>query len=608
MQTYGWGAGILNSEELTDVSTLYVGTEGQSKRMEALKISCRLPEGVTLKYRAHVQTYGWLDWVDAGDSTKYAGTEGQSKRMEGIQISVSGLTDYKILYRAHVQTYGWLDWVDAEDPNAYAGTDHESKRMEALEIAIVADSEYTYKDNGNGQHKVEYKGKLIGIEDCSYGDWTVDTESSAKTITLAQECALCGHKATEASKTLATVFEEAAENGDGVVTLKSLNVNKAITVPEENTLVVDSLTGTSKITNKGTIIARKIDDEVNIVNSGETASVTVKGKYVKGEGNVLNDAMKVKAVSNIEVEEGSVAQTITAVETIKKGRKLTIELNGTTVKSTLESDYMIDNKGDLTIVDGKLVNTGKGGIKTTGNLEIIGGSIQGQERGICVGDTIGASLKNAVVTIKDATITVNDKNSDDEGHAIMIYGNNGNVTLENVNVTAKNTCVCTNGKSKNSSFTVTGGKLTSLAGTAVYLPASGNSTFTDTEIVGKQGLEAFAGSLTLKGVTVTANGEAEPNTLTTGEETKGGHAILLRVDEDYNADTKAKTLTLDVIDSVITSKNSFAVHVMQHGTNNCIVKTVNISYDRGSVVKGKTVAQSVDGNVTAKVVTTGIED
>ncbi len=147
VQTYAW-----LKENVVDSQTVRVGTEGKAKRMEALEINVEAPEGVTLKYRAHVQTYGWQNWVTADNKsgTNYIGTTGQRKRVEGIQIVVEGLEGYELKYRAHVQTYGWLDWVTAESSTDgltfietehkginYAGTSGVRKRMEALEIMLV---------------------------------------------------------------------------------------------------------------------------------------------------------------------------------------------------------------------------------------------------------------------------------------------------------------------------------------------------------------------------------------------------------------------------------------------------------------------------------------
>lgn len=138
VQTYGW---LAYSPDIT-------GTEGESKRMEALDLNVKTPAGVTVKYRAHVQGIGWQDWVTADNTkgTNLIGTSGESKRVEAIQIVVEGSSDYVIRYRTQVQTYGWLDWVEAGNSikeaetlkaGTYAGTSGESKRMEAMQISII---------------------------------------------------------------------------------------------------------------------------------------------------------------------------------------------------------------------------------------------------------------------------------------------------------------------------------------------------------------------------------------------------------------------------------------------------------------------------------------
>ncbi|MBQ8165479.1 MAG: hypothetical protein IJZ96_00425, partial [Lachnospiraceae bacterium] len=60
----------------------------------------------SIEYRVHRQTYGWTDWVNAGQP---AGTTGESKRLEGIQIRLTGelAEHYSVKYRVHIQTYGW---------------------------------------------------------------------------------------------------------------------------------------------------------------------------------------------------------------------------------------------------------------------------------------------------------------------------------------------------------------------------------------------------------------------------------------------------------------------------------------------------------------------
>ena len=107
------------------------GTEGQAKRLEAIKITLKDLKDVKVKYQTHVQDIGWQDWKYDGT---LAGTEGQSKRLEAIRIELEESDKYSIMYRVHIQDIGWQDWrYDGEK----AGTEGQSKRLEAIQIKIV---------------------------------------------------------------------------------------------------------------------------------------------------------------------------------------------------------------------------------------------------------------------------------------------------------------------------------------------------------------------------------------------------------------------------------------------------------------------------------------
>lgn len=129
-QTYGW----LDWTENGNIS----GTTGESKRLEAVQINLE-HQGYTgnIEYRTHVQTYGWSDWTSNGE---VSGTTGEAKRMEAIQIRLTGelAEHYDIYYRVHAQTYGWMGWAAN---GAVAGTSGYAKRMEAIEIQLVKKGE-----------------------------------------------------------------------------------------------------------------------------------------------------------------------------------------------------------------------------------------------------------------------------------------------------------------------------------------------------------------------------------------------------------------------------------------------------------------------------------
>lgn len=126
VQTYGWLGRSYDGE----VS----GTTGQSKRLEAIRIS--FPDSMvrgSIKYRVHSQTYGWLPWVSNG---QLAGVTGQAKRLEAIEIALEGPVSekYDIYYRVHCQGIGWMDWVSN---GQLAGTVKRAKRLEAIQIKLV---------------------------------------------------------------------------------------------------------------------------------------------------------------------------------------------------------------------------------------------------------------------------------------------------------------------------------------------------------------------------------------------------------------------------------------------------------------------------------------
>ena len=142
VQTYGWLDWVYGDE--------IAGTEGKAKRMEAIQIQVVDKDGnptdkVHVEYRVHAQSYGWLDWVSDGET---AGTIGKAKRLEAIQIHLKGSdgTQCKVKYKTHVQSYGWMDTVDSDE---VAGTEGKAKRMEAIIISLEDAIEQPV-DPGNG--------------------------------------------------------------------------------------------------------------------------------------------------------------------------------------------------------------------------------------------------------------------------------------------------------------------------------------------------------------------------------------------------------------------------------------------------------------------------
>lgn len=126
VQDYGWLEDVKDGE--------LSGTEGEAKRMEAIKLSLLgAPYAGDISYRTHVQSYGWLNNVSSG---AVSGTSGERKRLEAIQINLTGemAEHYDVYYRVHAQSYGWLGWAKNGES---AGTQGLAKRLEAIEVQLV---------------------------------------------------------------------------------------------------------------------------------------------------------------------------------------------------------------------------------------------------------------------------------------------------------------------------------------------------------------------------------------------------------------------------------------------------------------------------------------
>ena len=81
VQTYGNQKWMKTGEK--------AGTTGQSKRLEAIQmyLTGDLAEQYDIYYSTHCQTFGWTKWVKGSDQdSSWCGTQGLSKRIEAIKI------------------------------------------------------------------------------------------------------------------------------------------------------------------------------------------------------------------------------------------------------------------------------------------------------------------------------------------------------------------------------------------------------------------------------------------------------------------------------------------------------------------------------------------
>ena len=133
------------------------GTEGQCKRLEAIRI--KLPDGVSgsIEYRTHIQDIGWeKNWSKDGAKS---GTEGQCKRLEAIQIKLTGEVEknYDVYYSVHAENFGWLGWAKNGEE---AGTAGYGYRLEAIRIQLVTKGDKAPELIGT--IKEAMKARLVG--------------------------------------------------------------------------------------------------------------------------------------------------------------------------------------------------------------------------------------------------------------------------------------------------------------------------------------------------------------------------------------------------------------------------------------------------------------
>ena len=100
------------------------GTEGQEKRIEAIKINCDIP----IKYRVHMEEKGWSNWKSNNET---AGTIGESRRIEAIEI----VSEKVLKGQAHVQNEGWQK--EQIGSPIILGTTGKSLRLEAFKLEFV---------------------------------------------------------------------------------------------------------------------------------------------------------------------------------------------------------------------------------------------------------------------------------------------------------------------------------------------------------------------------------------------------------------------------------------------------------------------------------------
>lgn len=134
VQTYGWLDAVADG--------VTSGTTGEGKRLEAIKITP--PDGWELEVAVHLQGIGDKVYkgIKKGKSSgrgssvtdPIVGSVGEGRRMEAIRIhAVKKTGSGQLKYRVHMQGIGWGPWCS---DNQWAGTKGEARRIEAIQIKI----------------------------------------------------------------------------------------------------------------------------------------------------------------------------------------------------------------------------------------------------------------------------------------------------------------------------------------------------------------------------------------------------------------------------------------------------------------------------------------
>ncbi len=168
VQSYGW------QDWRTDGASS--GTTGEGKRLEAIEIFLDQAHSGGVEYRTHVQSYGWQDWRTDG---VLSGTTGEAKRLEAIEIRLTGeiSEQYDIYYRTHLQSCGWMGWAKNGSPSGSSGF---SRRLEAIEIRLLPKGE-TMPEDGKAAYMEavqteQQEGIRYSVHVQSYG-WQPEAEN-----------------------------------------------------------------------------------------------------------------------------------------------------------------------------------------------------------------------------------------------------------------------------------------------------------------------------------------------------------------------------------------------------------------------------------------------
>ena len=239
------------------------------------------------------------------------------------------------------------------------------------------------------------------------------------------------------------------------------------------------------------------------------------------------DELKAAAANGKNVQ---LTQDVTLTDALTFNNAVTIDLNGKTLTSSLNSaGYSLVAKADATIVNGTYKGTGSArGIGAYGSLTMrnVTVDVAGQ-----VG--VACSAADRQYTIEDSTIK--------GGYALCNFNNNATINVSNSTLEGKNTGFYHNGSFSGLNLTVTGTKINAgnngtdatgvyISGSTATRDASGyqKASFTDCTVKGNAAIEVKYTDLTLNNCTVTATVPAANASYTQNDNgsTTNGFAVV----------------------------------------------------------------------------------
>ena len=239
------------------------------------------------------------------------------------------------------------------------------------------------------------------------------------------------------------------------------------------------------------------------------------------------DELKAAAAAGKNVQ---LTQDVTLMDAVTFNKAVTIDLNGKTLISSLNSNgYSLVTKANATIVNGTYKGTGTArGIGAYGNLKMshVTVDVAGQ-----VG--VACSASDSQYIIEDSTIK--------GGYALCNFNNNATINISNSTLEGKNTGFYHNGSNSGLKLTVTGTKINAgnngTDATGVYISGSTvtrdrggyqKASFTDCTIKGNAAVEVKYTDLTLNNCIVTATVDSANASYTQNDNgsTTNGFAVV----------------------------------------------------------------------------------